>query len=257
MNCSSDSTLWSWRDPPRFFRGGSPVLELLFVPVAVEAADELLPPVALSLVAESFSGALFRDRRELELFAVVAGRTGPVLPPPLVEDDEVEVPDGVPARTAVTGAAVDPEDTGRAVGVATVVDLLSSPPPPDAELALVLLLTVDDWAAATVVVDGVKDDVAGPPSLVSSLDGVEARESLSLLSPLPFFEPPFLFLLELACNLETSFCRCTLASLYLRTLFSGTHSSQLEKDSIRRVALCQDGLLIPRILTFCSIRRSG
>lgn len=85
-------------------------------------------------------------------------------------------------------------------------------------------------------------DVDGAASGVdTSLDGVEALDSLPsfgvqvpelLLTapPLSFFFPfgvPFLFLpADEECCLDTSFCLCTFASLYLSTRFSGTHSSQ-------------------------------
>lgn len=118
----------------------------------------------------------------------------------------------------------------------------------------------DDDVAGT----GVLDVTAASPA-ADSFSGVEARESpasLPLELVLSFFfgfsVPPVavdvwktrqtrfthpnsltahippvgiaaFFLAEplLACSLDTSFWRCTFASLYLSTRFSGTHSSQL------------------------------
>lgn len=140
------------------------------------------------------------------------------------------------AEAGAAGAVsvtVSASAAGLSVGVVVVPGLVNLPsslllPPPAAvdALALVLLLTVEDWAAAAAA----PEDDALEHSLVGrSLDGVEARESLSL-SPLPFFPVAFLFLpVALACSLCTSFWRCTFASLYLRTRFSGTHSSQLQR----------------------------
>lgn len=79
------------------------------------------------------------------------------------------------------------------------------------------------------------DDVDA--SLLISLDGVDERESASFDGPPSTFLVAFvdeLFLDDLAelwCNFETSFCFCTLASLYFKTRFSGTHSSQLQEKS--------------------------
>lgn len=211
------------RDPPRFFLGGSPLLEVLPLFEDVELPPVLSLVVLLLVVDEdesfSFSAALFRDRLEVVLFVAAGALTAAAAG--VDEDVLLDVPEGVPARLAA-----DPEGVGVAVPPLTF-SLVSSPPPapPDEELALVLLLTVDDWPAV---------EPPPPPLLlslvVSSLDGVEARESLSLsLSPLVFLPDDFLFLLEFACSFETSFCRWTFASLYLSTRFSGTHSSQLER----------------------------
>lgn len=110
-------------------------------------------------------------------------------------------------------------------------------------LAVVLEATVVAEAGAA---DGLERplrlDVDGAASGVeTSLDGVEALDSLPsfgvqvpellLTAPLlSFFFPfgvPFLFLpADEECCLDTSFCLCTFASLYLSTRFSGTHSSQ-------------------------------
>lgn len=147
-----------------------------------------------------------------EAFGTEAGVARVASPAVVADVPEEAVP--VPASVSVASEGGGP--VAGPVSASPVAILLSSLAVDPEELALVLLLTVDDW-------------VPPPPSFMRSLDGVEARESLSLSPlPLPFLLPVFLPLpVLLACSLCTSFWRCTFASLYLRTRFSGTHSSQL------------------------------
>lgn len=190
---------------------------------------------------------LFRDRREAEEEEVADELLAGASLAGGAADDGVAVVTVVVAAIISSGppSLMLPDADSRGVTTpSAAVNLLSSPPLAD-ELALVLLLTVEDCAA-----------VKGPSLMARSLDGVEARESLSFSPFPPFLEAAFLFFpVALACCLCTSFCRCTFTSLYFSTRFSGTHSSQLEERWRRvREMLPQPTAVL---LTSYSIPRSG